>query len=148
LPTIPDLTLDKPALFAECQTPGHSANMPSLPSVKYWRLGKDWPRMYKSWLLCRVSNPSTRQTCHLSRVSNTGHLAKTGPERTNVGFFAECHCVDTRQRSHFSPKIHRNLSRVRFAEWFYPSTRQKASLPSVTHGKATIYFLFLLFGHV
>ena len=54
LPSVPDLTLGKPELFAECPTsdtrqkcllcrvsnPGHSANMPSLPSVRYWTHGK------------------------------------------------------------------------------------------------------------
>ena len=58
MPSVPDLTLGKPAFFAECQIPG------------------------------------TRQTCLLCRVSNTGHSAKTGPERTNVSFFAECHSAD------------------------------------------------------
>ena len=57
-------------VFAECPRPDtrqtchlcrvsnlrHSANLNSLPSVKYWTLGKDWPKTYKCWLLCRVSS--------------------------------------------------------------------------------------------
>ena len=69
LPSVPDLTLGKPEFFAECpisdtrqtchlcrvSNPGHSANLPSLSSVKYWTLGKDRPRTYKCWLFGRVS---------------------------------------------------------------------------------------------
>ena len=83
--------------------PGHSANLNSLPSVKYWTLGKDGPRTYKCW------------------------------------HFAECHSADTRQISHFSPRMHIFWPCVLFAECFYPSTRQNTSLPSVTLGKAIIY---------
>ena len=105
--------------FAECPGPDtrqtwiicrvsniwHSTNMPSLSSVKSRPLGK--PAIFYE---CQILG--TRQTCYLCRVSNTGHSAKTGPERINVGFFAECHSADTRQRSHFSPRIHRFLPLV------------------------------------
>ena len=148
LPSVPDLTLNKPKFFAKClvfntrqRVVQNVQMLASLPSVQYLTLDK-----HAFFAECQI--PGTRQTCHLCRVSNTRHSAKTGPERINVGFFAECHSVDTRQRSYFRPRMHRNLPRVRFAEWFYPGTRQKASLPSVTLGKATIYSLFLLFGHV
>ena len=114
--------------------------MAHLLSVSDLTLGK--PTFFAE---CQI--PSTRQTCLLCRVSNTGHSAKTGPEHTNVGFFAECHSVDTWQRSHFSPRMHKNLARVHFAECFYPGTRQKASLPSVTLGKATTNNQFIRFGH-
>ena len=153
------------------------ANLPSLPSVNPGHSAKTGPERTnvgffaecplsdtrQTCLLCRVSNPGhstnlpsfaecqipgTRQSYHLCRVSNTGHSAKTGLERTNVSFFVECHSADIRQRSHFSLRMHRFWPRVLFVECFYSGTRQNASLPSVTLGKATIYSLFLLFGHV
>ena len=65
----------------------------------------------------------------------------------NFDFFAECHSADTRQRSHFSPRMHRILPRVHFAECFNPGTQQKASLPSVTLGKAATNNQFIRFGH-
>ena len=100
----------------------HLANFASLPSVKVQALGKA-----SSFVVCQVLG--TRQTFVLCRVSNTRHSA------------------NTRQRSHFSPRMHRILPRVHFAECFNPGTRQKASLPSVTLGKAATNNQFIRFGH-
>ena len=108
-------------LFAECPSPDtrqimhvcrmsrprHSANNPCLSSVTSRTLGKDWS--FYTQLL--VSSPSV-QALTLGKHA----------------FFAECHSADTRQRSHFSPRIYRFWPRVRFAECFYLGTRQKASL--------------------
>ena len=116
LPSVPDLTLGKPEFFAECpisdtrqtcllcrvSNPGHSTNLSSLSSVKYWTLGKDWLRTYKCWLLCRVSqrrhsakkpfysqNAQKFATCPLCGVFLLWHSAKE--------LFVEC---NTRQSDH------------------------------------------------
>ena len=110
LPSAQALTLGKYALVCRVSRHWHSANMAALPSIKSWTLGKH---------------------DYFYRVLNPGHSAKTDPECTDVGFFAECHSADTRQRSHFSPRMYRFWPRVLFAECFYLNTRQKSSLPSV-----------------
>ena len=132
----------------------HSANYSSLPSVKVRALGK-----VSSF--AEYQSSGTRQSFFLCRVSCSMHPAKLLPlpcvkiqaldkhipECIEFGFFAECHSADTRQRSHFSPRMYRFWPRVRFAECFCVGTRQKASLPSVTLGKAATYNQFIRFGH-
>ena len=155
LPSVKYQALGKPSFFAVCLSSGtrqkfflchvsnsrHSAKLPPLPCVNVQALGKN-----SSFAVCQILD--TRQTFVLCRVSNTRHSANTSQNAQNFGFFAECHSADTRQRIYFSPKMHIILSRVHFVVCFNPGTWQKASLPSVTLGKVTIYFLFLWFGHV
>ena len=153
--------------FAECQILGTrqslvvcrvsnfgpSANLSHLSCVKLWTLGKaclfavcQSMNTRQSWPFCHVKEGTLGKVAPFCRVSKYGHSAKTVPKSTEFGFFAECHRADTRQRCHFSPRMHRILPRVYFAEWFTAGTRQKASFPSVTLGKDATNNQFIWFG--
>ena len=131
----------------------HSGKLAFLPCVKVWALGKSGlfavcqsvnTRQRLIFVVCQRGG--TRQTDSFCHVSKYGHTTKIVPKSTKFGFFVECHMADTRQRYHFSPRMHRILPRVHFAECFKPSTRQKSSLP-LTLDKATTYNQFIRFGH-